>query len=545
VRAYAADTLDEAFKSLTGAARDKGLDAVHIDRKHRQVLIVQGKARRALMKADESRAAVKDFASITRLLAAAEDSQELAQYLDGLNPKATTHFREARKCLQDRFHLRMAYVTTGRVSEEVDRVARLAIAKEFDASVLEIVDGRRLMVLVRDYQDGVAPPVPSLELPVEDSGIIEQQQAGDGVTTWVFSMRGDDVASLYNRAGKRIFARNIRGYLGDTKINASMVDTIRSEPEAFFYCNNGVTVVCDDLVSTGGKRDQRLLVSNPQIINGQQTTRSLYLGGAEAANVRVLVRVIQLNRDETSSTQSDYESTVSRIVKATNWQNPITPADLRSNDAFQVDLERALRAYGYQYLRKREDKVEAAERLGSHLPFTITKEDLALAVGACEYDQFVGKIGQQRRFGDQWYERLFSKTDPVYYLTCYWLVERARRLGRGDPVRTHAKWLAAHIIWQRVGKQLAADYRFVRACEAQKGRAFSATNQLMERTLKQLVSHYKRNKKVEGYELEPSTFFKSHAPKATVEKARTAAAKRSFDSAVRSLEEALKAATLN
>jgi hypothetical protein len=77
-----------------------------------------------------------------------------------------------------------------------------------------------------------------------------------------------DVGTLVTHAGKRLFARNIRGFLGmDTPINKSMMETLRKDPHGFFYRNNGVTIVCDRVVATGSEVSRQLLVANPQIIN--------------------------------------------------------------------------------------------------------------------------------------------------------------------------------------------------------------------------------------------------------------------------------------
>ena len=49
---------------------------------------------------------------------------------------------------------------------------------------------------------------------------------------------------MYEIAGRKIFAKNIRGYLGEnTDINKSMKYTIEKEPHNFWYFNN---VLCSN-----------------------------------------------------------------------------------------------------------------------------------------------------------------------------------------------------------------------------------------------------------------------------------------------------------
>ena len=73
-----------------------------------------------------------------------------------------------------------------------------------------------------------------------------------------------------------------------------MKETLDIEPEFFWYYNNGVTVVCDsaEQVSRGGNKVLRL--TNPQIINGQQTTRTLHECASKSSKSTVLVRVISV-----------------------------------------------------------------------------------------------------------------------------------------------------------------------------------------------------------------------------------------------------------
>ena len=62
------------------------------------------------------------------------------------------------------------YVTLGKCSaalqDEAHRIVRAA-----DAPVaFQLFDGKHIMLLLADYLDGVAPPVPSLDLEIESGG---------------------------------------------------------------------------------------------------------------------------------------------------------------------------------------------------------------------------------------------------------------------------------------------------------------------------------------------------------------------------------------
>ena len=119
------------------------------------------------------------------------------------------------------------------------------------AASFDAFDGKRLIFLLRDYLDGVAPPVPSLDLEIETgqgvrvTGILNRFDARTEIESWVFPMSGESIGQLYEFAGVRLFARNVRGYLGNSDINHGMDTTIEKEPQFFWYYNNGITIICD------------------------------------------------------------------------------------------------------------------------------------------------------------------------------------------------------------------------------------------------------------------------------------------------------------
>lgn len=144
--------------------------------------------------------------------------------------------------------------------------------------------------------DGVAPPIPGLDLEMEKSptvtvnGVSQRYDNQNNIESWVFSMRGDAVAEMFDYAGVRLFARNIRGFLGaKTVVNEGMLATLNTEPDRFIDYNNGVTILCDEATKKSRKGKDILAVSNPQVINGQQTTRTLASRPDLASKASVLV----------------------------------------------------------------------------------------------------------------------------------------------------------------------------------------------------------------------------------------------------------------
>ncbi len=252
-----------------------------------------------------------------------------------------------------RYRVWLYFATTGKVSAATRTEAESLAAKASGDVTLDVIDGKGISLLVRDYLDGVAPPIPGLELEMEKApnvtvnGVSQRYDDENKIESWVFSMRGDAVAAIFQYAGVRLFARNIRGFLGGTTaVNEGMLQTLMHEPDRFIYYNNGVTILCDEAKKESKKGKDILVVANPQVINGQQTTRTLASRPELAKKASVLVKVVQVTREAGTN---GFEELVSRIVQGTNSQNSIRQSDLTANDRIQIDLERSLRKLGYAF----------------------------------------------------------------------------------------------------------------------------------------------------------------------------------------------------
>ena len=472
LRAFVAEDEPAAAAGLCGGPRDKGVDAVLIDDPARIVFVVQGKYRQKVAAKNEHRGDVAGFARLAVDLCG--DAPAFASLAKDLSPEVLGRLEEARTRIKKRgYALQMFYVTLGKCSSALhDEASRIAHAAD-GAVTFQLFDGKRILLLLADYLDGVAPPVPSLDLEIESgggvrtAGVFNRYDSKTDIESWVFSMTDLAVAGLFERAGTRLFARNVRGFLGSTEINRGMEATLTGEPEYFWYYNNGVTIVCDDATQESSRGRNILRVTNPQVINGQQTTRTLARSVSKGPRASVLVRVIRVPRSPTEN-GNNFETLVSRIVSATNWQNAIRPSDLMANDRRQIEIERQLRKVHYLYLRKRMTKGEARRAAGTRHLRLVKKEEIAQAVAGCDLDPSIVREGKERLFEERWYAQIFPTADPKYYLSRYWLMREVSYAARGYPERAYAKWLVLNFMWtslEPVCRKRAQAEAFRNACE--------------------------------------------------------------------------------
>jgi hypothetical protein len=158
------------------------------------------------------------------------------------------------------------------------------------------------------------------------------EEPGDYGRAVVGTIKGDVLRGLYGSHGDRLFDRNVRLFLGARKggVNAGIQDTLGAPDDRknFWAYNNGVTFVCDDY----DLKDSQITLTNFSIVNGCQTTVSLWNGSETAAKeVKVGIRFI-----------ASPERIIDSIILFNNSQNPVRLWDLNAQDRLQKRLKKEL-----------------------------------------------------------------------------------------------------------------------------------------------------------------------------------------------------------
>ncbi|MFA5210981.1 MAG: AIPR family protein [Patescibacteria group bacterium] len=218
---------------------------------------------------------------------------------------------------------------------------------------------------------------------------------------------------------ENVFNENVRVYLrANTKINKQIYDSIKSESNyKFFYYNNGITAICDSF--THNNSDSPLIeLENFQIVNGGQTTHSLYNAFKnnlkdKINDIYLLLRIYEVKKDRNIGQE---------IARFTNTQNPVKNRDIMSNDLIQIKIQKELERMGFFYERKKyefrdkevnADKKIDAERIGqAMLSFYVDKPGSA-------------KNKKQEIFGD-FYNDIFDeqRMNGNYVLLPYLLYKK-------------------------------------------------------------------------------------------------------------------------
>lgn len=158
----------------------------------------------------------------------------------------------------------------------------------------------------------------------------------DTLKSYLLVMPGSILAKLYDEHGDRLLEQNVRSFLQFRgKINKGIRDTIVNEPNMFFLYNNGLSATAEAVV-TNSDESRIKKITNLQIVNGGQTTASIFTAHKkEKADLDKIYVQIKLS----VISQELAEEVVPKISEYSNTQNKVNVADFFSNNPFHLRIE--------------------------------------------------------------------------------------------------------------------------------------------------------------------------------------------------------------
>lgn len=160
----------------------------------------------------------------------------------------------------------------------------------------------------------------------------------DAVKSYLLVIPAKIIACLYEKYGERLLEQNVRSFLQFRgSVNKGIKNTILKEPHMFFSYNNGLSATADSVV-TDNKDTIMLSARNLQIVNGGQTTASIFTAGIKEGSEVQLDRIfVQMKLTVVESDKVD--DIVPRISEYSNTQNKVSAADFSSNHPFHRKIE--------------------------------------------------------------------------------------------------------------------------------------------------------------------------------------------------------------
>jgi hypothetical protein len=353
---------------------DNGLDAVHVDESSPKLTLVQAKWPNKPTKTIEK--------------------SELQRFADGLTDllnRRWDRFNDKVKALVPRIDaaiaqpglpIDMTLVTAGdpRLTGPARRVVDDLLRRHNEFH--EVVTFRVISAeAVYDHAVALSADTP-IDLTVELDGV---GWAAAPFVACYGTVDAHQIAAWYDQHGARLFGRNIRQALGPTPANQELVATLENESERFWYYNNGIVVLCEQIrsapVGAGERRIGRFSLVDASIVNGAQTVASI----AEAATrlpeaverARVLFRAVSLDGTP--------ERFAEDVTRATNTQNRIERRDFLAQDPTQRRLAREMTVTcGKVYEIKRSSfgptRDEGCDLVEATIALAVSHHDISHAV---------------------------------------------------------------------------------------------------------------------------------------------------------------------
>jgi hypothetical protein len=344
-----------AAGAITDGENDGGIDALYFDRVGNRLVFVQAKFKRG---------------------GAAPDQADILKTINGIRALQERRFEGFNQAIQGRLDEIEEALDMAGVRLEVvpaflgDTLGPHAIA---DLNALQ-TDMNRLSPRMTWEAAGLSrihgwliaeqtPVAVDAQVTLENwSGITVPRKAVYG------QISAAALAQLVETHGKALFERNIRHYLGSVGVNVAIGKTVRGRPGDFFYLNNGLTAVAEEITQAAGTPARCAFgFKKLSIVNGAQTAGTVAAVGAISPDAKVLITVIEVG--------AGVGEFGLEITRARNHQNVVRGVDFAALDPNQERLRQELALAGITY----HYRPSAEARARREDAFTLEEAAVALA----------------------------------------------------------------------------------------------------------------------------------------------------------------------
>ena len=390
---------------------DQGIDAIYIDHDTHTINFFNFKYRNSFN--PDRTQGVNTITDSAKLLTFIRNSST-----QGLNGATLNKTEEVLKCLNsdEIWHMKLYLVSNEAKPAILENTCADSFKEVYDLDIISVVLDD-IVAYISDLPDDISANF----IVNNDSIMTYELNTFSSAKSYLVKMTLADIIRItcsdkglrrdsaceYNKIKDKklemgLLFDNVRGYLGETKYNKNIIDTIKEEPNKFFLYNNGITITTKNISarSINGNRKTAIEISGFQIVNGGQTLRSIYefseknFDEEKLATAEILVRIFQ--------TETDSELKNS-IAEYTNSQNAISTIDLKSVSNLQLKLEKYLAENGILYVRKNGDVGEKDKNYSNRIGMEKVAQILYT------WEGYPDRATNQKRYlFDKYYDQIFN-----------------------------------------------------------------------------------------------------------------------------------------
>ncbi len=389
--------VSDAAQSITDGGDDDGIDAIYVSEAHKKIYLAQSKWLTNTQKGVQ----LHEF---TRFRDGAKRLVNLIW--DEKNKDLHSHRAKIELLLKDidtEIVLIFCHNSENGLSDDIVRAKNEYLEEANRYGELVSFSEFTLKEARETARSRTRPENINLSLMLKNWGLIERPYKS------VYgAVAGTELVSWLENNKERLFAENLRFGIEKSEVNDGIRQTASEDPSSFWYFNNGVTAICDDVTKqpVGGNNTESGVfdVKKISIINGAQTVSSLLRAkneGADLNEVYVHLRIISL-----AGTPENFSTDV---TTANNTQNDLSPIDFVAADPNQDRIRREASQLGLVYTYRRGDKDPSPET-----GFTVREATIA---SACASGELRLAVSAKRYISGLWentkkepYTKLFSES---------------------------------------------------------------------------------------------------------------------------------------
>jgi hypothetical protein len=165
------------------------------------------------------------------------------------------------------------------------------------------------------------------------------EDVSEKVDAYLAIIPGEILADIYGKYQQGLLEKNVRTFLQfKAKVNRGIRKSILEEPDMFFAYNNGISTTAESVeIEYEDNTVYITRINNWQIVNGGQTTASLYSTSldknTDLSKVFIQMKLSVIRKDV------PIDLIVPYISKYANSQTAIKDSDFSSNDPYHVLME--------------------------------------------------------------------------------------------------------------------------------------------------------------------------------------------------------------
>ena len=163
-----------------------------------------------------------------------------------------------------------------------------------------------------------------IDLSTNPINVLEASSSDEKIQIFLGVIPGHTLFNIFHTYGSKLLEQNVRSFMGaKNPANKGMKETVRTAPEKFIAFNNGISATAESVITENISGQLKITgMTNFQIVNGGQTTATIYAAGKERINldkIYVQMKLVVVKHENAADLLikiSEFSNTQSKVQKS-------------------------------------------------------------------------------------------------------------------------------------------------------------------------------------------------------------------------------------